>query len=151
MRSAEHASALIVAVLLIGLLATLTMTAVQFYLSLGDSHRQTTAGSRAGYLAELARADAVAYVKAHPAASWPYTRPLTAVADDAGKNAGEYTYTIIDLTVPGGDPRRRIEATAYWPSQADVISQQRVYVWMKETAGAWQITAWTTRDYTVDI
>jgi hypothetical protein len=141
--ASRRGAALVVVMLLVAVLSAFTMTAVSYLLASTASGRDSLAEARAMYLAELGRADASAYIDQHPAGPWPHTRPVTAVPDDQGASAGQYSYVITDLTLPMQNQRRLLLVHGFWPSQASPMAQRRLQVWMERQQGAWTTTAYT--------
>jgi len=149
-RPPRRASALVVVLILISVLSVFTLTAVGYLLTVVTAARDSGAEGHAVYLAELARADAAAYIASHPVGPWPCSRSLTAALDDRDATAGEYTYTITDRTLPKTKPRRLVQVYAYWPTQANPLAQTRLQIWMERDGSVWSVTAWATGEYTIE-
>ena len=111
-------SALAVAALLVSVLSVLSMTAVNYYLSLSTFQSDLAGDDHAFYTAEAGRADACAYITAHPA-QLSHDSGLRQLRDYAGVAVGEYSYLITDVTPPMGNSRRQVRVNAYRPSQSD--------------------------------
>ncbi len=138
----QRGAALCLVALLITVLSVFLLTAVDYYVTGLQRDQDATGDARAKYLAELGLADATAYVNSGVSDTWPYEHPLTAIYDDQGKLAGEYSYTV---TQPAGN-RRQITVTAYWPSQASPLAVRNIKMWMRFQAGQWHRRAWTNSD-----
>jgi hypothetical protein len=128
--------------MLVSVLAVLSMTAVSFLLSSLDVGSASEAETRAAYVAELGRADAFAYVVRNSSGPWS-GRAVTTVVDDAGAAAGEYYYTITDLTMPEQNQRCVVVVYGYWPSQSLATASQKLRFWMENDGGTWAMTGWS--------
>jgi len=148
-RSGRRAIALAVVTMLVSVLSVFSLAAVSFLLSSLGGNSAAIAEARALYLAELGRADAFGYVASHPAGPWPRVRSLSAVTDDRGAAAGEYSYTITDLTLPEQNQRRLVHVHAYWPTQAAAAGACELRVWLEQKDGTWRTVAWATGDCAV--
>ena len=137
-------SALAVVTLLVSVLSVFSLAAVSYLLSSLKSDTESAAADRTLYVAELGRADAFAYVVRHPDGPWPHTRTLTTLLDDRNGQAGEYSYTITDLTLPEQNQRRLVHVHAYWPTQLDQARACELRLWLEQTDGAWRSVAWAT-------
>ena len=127
----RHGAALVIVTLLISVLSVFALAAVSYLVNSLHGNQDRTADTRAAYVAELGRADAYAYVVAHPEGAWPYSRGLTTVQDDQGAPCGEYSYTITDLTLPGQNQKRRVCVHAYWPDQANAMAEHEMTFYME--------------------
>ena len=137
----RRGTALPVVTMLVAVLAVLCLSSVSYLIGALATGRDSEAGIRAAYVAELGRADAFAYVVRNSDGPWA-GRPLTTVLDDVGVAAGQYYYTITDLTMPEENQRCLVQVYALWPSQADASAERRLKLWMEKDAGSWGITGW---------
>ncbi len=143
----RRGTALVIIILLIAVLSAFTMAAVNYLIINVTAGRDSGAEARAMYLAELGRADAFAYVAQHLTGPWPYTRSLSAVSDGWNAPAGEYSYTITDLTVPDKNPRWLAQVFAYWPTQARPVAQRRLQVQIEKQGDDLTVIAWALGEY----
>ena len=139
--SGRRGGALPVVTMLVSVLAVFSMSAVSFLLSSLNVGSASEAEARAAYVAELGRADAFAYVVRNSAGPWS-GRAVTAVVDDLGAGAGEYYYTITDLTIPEQNQRCVVVVYGYWPSQSSATASQELRFWMENDGGTWAMTGW---------
>ena len=65
--------------------------------------------------------------------------------DDAGVDAGQYSYTITDLTLPEEDPRCLVIVDAYWPAQAEAIAARQLRFWMEGDGESWNLKSWALK------
>jgi len=135
--------ALPVVTMLVAVLAVLCLSGVSYLIGALDAGRNSEAEAHAAYVAQLGRADAFAYVVRNSDGPWT-GRSLTTVLDDAGAAAGQYYYTIADLTMPDENQLCAVEVCAYWPSQADASAERRLRFWMEKDAGTWDTVVWTS-------
>lgn len=142
--SGRRAAALLLVTLLVSVLSAFSLAAVSYLLSRLDADSYTIADARAFYVAEVGVADARAYVAAHAPGPWPHIRALTTVCDDRGAAAGQYSYTITDLTLPEQNERRRVEVHGYWPAQENTKAECQVQVWLEKRDDAWCALTWAT-------
>lgn len=147
-RAARRGAALVVVTLLVGVLSTFAMAAVQYSITLA-AERDSASTACARWLAELGAAAARAHVQRHPLGPWPHTRTLTAVADDRGAPVGEYTYSIADRTLPEQNQRRFIQVTAWCPTQSRPQAAWRLRVWMEQESDRWRTTAQGSGEYAI--
>ena len=133
--------ALPVVAMLVSVLTVLSVAAVSFLLSSLTVGSDSQAAVRAAYVAELGRADAFAYVVRNSAGPWT-GRAITAVADDLGANAGEYSYTITDLTMPDENQRCAVVVRGYWPNQSSAVVSQELRFWMEKDGETWAMKGW---------
>lgn len=134
--------ALPVVTMLVSVLTVLSLTAVSFLLSSLNVGSDSEAEARAAYVAEVGRADAFAYVVRNSAGPWT-GRALTSVDDDLGAGAGEYTYTITDLTMPEENQRCAVLVYGYWPNQSSAAASQQLRFWMEKDGETWAMKGWT--------
>jgi hypothetical protein len=123
------------------LMALSVFSATAVSLLVGLYRADTIRGERVHtrYVADAARAHATARVKAGAASEHAEGIILR---DEAGKSCGAYGYTIIDVTVPGGPPRRRVQLAAYWPSAAAPADAWRGTLYLVKDPG-WEVTCFT--------
>jgi hypothetical protein len=133
--------ALPVVAMLVSVLTVLSLAAVSFLLSSLNVGTDSGAEARATYVAELGRADAFAYVVRNSAGPWT-GRALTPVVDDLGAGAGEYTYTITDLTMPEENQRCAVLVYGYWPNQSSAVASQELRFWMEKNGETWTMKGW---------
>jgi Tfp pilus assembly protein FimT len=139
-RGGRRAAALVTAVLLMMLLSVFATIAVGLFTATVSQSRSAEAAIRATCLAELARADATAYVTQNLGGPWPYAKALTTVTAADHSPAGQYVYTIQDRTLPDQNQRRLVQIDVYWPSQAACQVQRRLNLWMEQDSD-WSVTA----------
>lgn len=127
--------------LLVSMLGTFSMVSANYLVSLNESDRDVSARGRAFYVAELGRAAAHAYVRAHPAGPWPYSRALDTVWDDRGAPSGQFTYTV---TQPSG-AGLKVAIDAYWPSAVAPTAACSLQIWLKRDSeeDPWYIAVWS--------
>ena len=140
----RQGSALPLVMLLLAVLTTFCLSAVSCLLGALDAASESEPAVRALCVAEVGRAAALAYLDQNPAGPWS-GRALTLVEDNAGVPAGEYSYTITDLTLPGQNLRCLVQVSAYWPNQANVSGERRLSFWAEKDGGTWNTTVWTSR------
>jgi hypothetical protein len=133
-------SALAVAALLVSVLSVLSMTAVDYYLSLSTYQSDLAGDDRAFYTAEAGRADAYAHIAANPA-QLSYDSGLKQLRDYAGVIVGEYSYLITDVTPAMGNSRRQVRVSAYWPAESDARATHTNRFYIEQDAGIWQVVA----------
>ncbi len=140
----RRGAALPLVTLLLAVLTTFCLSAVSCLLGALTTGSDSEADARATYVAEVGRAAALAHLTQNPAGPWS-NRSLTSVTDDTGAPAGEYSYTITDLTLPGQDQRCAVQVVAYWPTQANALAERRLSFWAENDAGTWNTAVWTSR------
>ena len=133
--------ALPVVTMLVSVLTVLSLSAVSFLLGSLDVGSDFQAEARAAYVAELGRADAFAYVVRNSSGPWS-GRSMTAVVDDLGVGAGEYYYTITDLTMPEENQRCAVVIYGYWPNQSSAAASQKLRFWMEKDGETWTMKGW---------
>lgn len=146
----RRAAALVVVLLLMTVLSVFTLTAVDFLCSSFIYGNVVEGDARVQGLVELAQAEAVDYVETQALGPWPYEKALAEVADAYGESAGEYSFTIVDRTLPEQNARRQIQIQAYWPDHENPISHAELQVWMEKVDTEWFITAWGKNSYIIE-
>ena len=140
-KRAGRGTALPLVTMLVSVLAVLCLSGVGLLLGNLNADSDEGAEVRAAYVAELGRADAFASVVGNPSGPWT-GRSLTTVLDDRGAIAGEYEYTITDLTLPDENQRCVVLVRAYWPTEANARAASRVQFWMEKDGETWGRTGW---------
>ena len=132
-------AALVLVALLLLVLSVFASAAVS---CLGSSLNADTGWARETfvfYVAEAARAHAIARVKAGVSS---HVSGILLLQDDTGTGCGEYSYAITDITLPEQNQRRRVQVSAYQPDEATAAAQYHATFYMEENGGSWAVVSY---------
>ncbi len=135
----QRGTALVLVSLLLLVLSAFAGVATSHLLSALRADGQRTARSAAFYVAEAARAHAMARIAAGAGSE---TSGVLSLTDDQGEPYGQYSFAITDITLPEQDPRRRVQVDAWWPTADEPAAEYQVTLYMQKSDGTWTLQSY---------